>query len=319
MNAERTLTATFADHEHLAPDPDETWVGIEARLDAPRRRRVVAMVGAAAAVVAIAAGGTVVLRHEAAPPPPAAPPQPSATTARPAELRGPTSPVGATWLPPGSVPVSVSIAGGDVLLEYEAGDLEFALILGTSLKRPSGGTRITVQGHPGVAVTGANGMFAVEFEVPGRGIVAVRTPPRGRATPRHEQAARRIADSVVFDRTPVPASFVPTYVPSGLRLHGYSYLAETGTSGYGYVRGPDSLPDDDLRIFSFAGTFATSPEGRKKWPGAVPGPPVGGHETYSAPGMVWIESALPGRSIVLIGEDIPSGELYRVAEGIRVP
>ncbi|WP_375504863.1 hypothetical protein [uncultured Jatrophihabitans sp.] len=57
MNAEQVLTATFTDHEDLAPDADEVLSAIQRKL-ADRHRRVVirsfTVLGAAAAVVAIA-------------------------------------------------------------------------------------------------------------------------------------------------------------------------------------------------------------------------------------------------------------------------
>jgi hypothetical protein len=316
MNADRTLTETFADHEHLAPDPNASWAAIAARLEPRRPRRVLAMVGAAATVAALAVGGTVALRHDAPPP---APPVAPVTTA-PAADRRPRISIDADRLPAGAVP---EFAWSDRTQSFGflIGDVHLSLFVDGRGKLPPKGTRTTVDGYQAVELKAGTTYYALAFLVPGRGLVQVDLLDPAGATKGGPAIARRVAESVVLDRPrTVPVPFVPTYRPRGLDPSEFMWNPRNAADLTYYRYRDPGKPGAEpaLSVAEKNGTFAAS--GRKSWPAATPGRRVLGHPTHVVRGrtsVVWIDSVLPGRSIVVTGVGIPLEELYRVADGIR--
>lgn len=351
MSADDILTATFAEHEGLAPDAELTLEGIHRRAHGRRTAtRSLTVAGTVATVAAVVLGASLVGTHGQ--------PRPGPTSRGPAaggQSGSPTGPppvaaapdavtIAAGWLPPGRIQqVGMSNGFGHQLRSYAlaAGgpvtSVIVALAPGSALPTSSkrGTPRdLTVAGQP-----------AREWSVDDWYYLAIRLRAGGIATVDVEggdgkghdgtaaalaDAGRRIGVHLRLDRHDrIPVAYRLGVVPAGLAVRDVSWMSASGTI---YTLAPpaarwqDTMPSyptvSELRgdITSYRNSY-----GRKRMPTITAGRQVLGHRTYlvdrgPASTELFVDSVRPGWSIVLTGAGVitDTGTLYRIADGLRL-
>lgn len=320
MNADQILSRTFAEHEHLTPDPEAVLAGVH-----DRRRRVLPVAVAAVTVAAVAVGASLLVGRGPAAPAPAVS-RPPATTA-PAVPD--TLSVAPGWLPAGKVyPVTQANSYGqqsrtyDIVTPDGAGmNVTIGLRPGTELptENEHGTPRdVTIGGRPAREWSVAQ-YYTGAVRVPGDRIATVdvddhdfdNSGPR----PAAEVAGigRRVLAGLRLDRPePMDTTFRLTYVPAGLAVRAVSTYGNT--TRYELNR-PDSSERDPGTV-----TVEQEAVGPPAPPSRTPGRPVQGRPSWVQDAGIGqqlvVTGPRPGLSVAL-GPGAPLPELYRMADGIR--
>lgn len=330
MNADQILARTFADHEHLAPDPDAVLAGLQHR----SRPGLLPVAAAAGTVAAVVIGATVLLQPDPAPLPAAGRPPVSAAPA-PRLLVVPTTiSIAAGGLPAGTVTPSImsnsygqqarayDITGADgtrtnVLLNVRPGTA-----LPTENKRGVPHD-VTIGGRPAREWIVA-GWYTAATTAPGGRIVTVELTSYQKdgaiAVPAATVAAagRDVLAHVQLNRKEVIATtFTLTYAPPGLAVRSVS-ADPLGGTWYELAK-PTAKPGGAVvYVEQTQGSWATGQKGKPR-PPAKAGRPVQGHRTWvtstTAGPQLFVDELRPGISISL--GPAPLAELYKIADGIR--
>lgn len=338
MNADRILSRTFAEHEHLAPDPQAVLHALQADHATGRRRSAVAVAGTAATVAALAIG-TAVLFDDRAPDPVTASSRPVATTpAAPPDRSAGHLTLAAGWLPAGRVEqVFASTGFGREYRGYQVTPATGAGIYVVVNTAP--GTALPTQNKRGVArdLT-IGGRPAREWSVPDWYTLAIGMPGGTVATvdlsagseTAHVPAAtmtalgRHVGAELEFDRRdPIDTTFTLSHLPAGTAVRTVTSDSSSGTryslggpAATGEKPGPRSVEVAQL-------TDAWSVDRGKPREPATRGTPVLGRPTWvldSGPWpALWVDEVRPGISIMLspTGPGTTLAELYETAGGIR--
>lgn len=345
MTADRILTETFAEHEHLAPDVEITLAGIARRLEdrRPAGGRL-AVAGAAATVVAVAVGASLLLGDRPADPSRSPAASPTLTAPLPVD----TLKVAPGWLPPGEVtPESVSTGYGVQTRLYQIArpsGMALSVLVGTSP-----GTELPTRSH--IRTTARDltvaGRAAREWSLPTEYYVVVALPQArlatvslrsegGDAAAELAGIGRQVAGRLQLDRPePIDVSYELTSLPSGRAVMSVdvTLVDDEGVIAGGTrytVAAPTTTEEQRKRqsiyVAQYNRSFHTM-EFRPQPPALpvrpVQGRPVQGRPTwiYSTDGspVLWVDEIRPGVSIKLSGAapGTTFAELYRIADGIR--
>jgi hypothetical protein len=344
MTIEEILTATFVEHEHLAPDADALLADLQQQL-ARRRRRTITRsltILSAAAVVAVLAIAVTLVHGTSAPHKATtgstSPAGPNTTTTPPAAIGAAYfTTIAAGWLPGSMTEVLQQDSFGTQLLRYDmTGEgvhtvVNIELRPGNTLPRPPvrmGSADVTINGQPGrhFVVSGNRG-YLVSFQT-GDGHVVIVTvlSPQDRAV----AEALHIARTLQLGRhDPIPTAFKLTHLPAGLTVRGVAHrtASEAGETTY-WLAATNASPDatDSMTVSSDSidgGTVSIGPAAAPGGPTRSAGRPVQGHPSVVQhnPGLGFdleVGNFRPGIRVVLsAGAHVALVELYRTADGVE--
>jgi hypothetical protein len=335
MKIDQLVRDALADHEHLAPGPDEILIDVHRRIERPRTGGWPLTIAAATVLVAGTGVGVVALRpqqHQAGTVASQSISAASSAVVQPPRITPVTMPFDLGWLPAGTPQylarrinvgalsdTGPAVFDGEYLLTID-GDLLVDVqqmpgrLSGVTFKSGPG-RATTVNGRPAIESQNSSGPggYEVYYQDSAGGLMYVNAAiTHGRPMPagRLVTDGRRVAAGVHFPgTTTVQPAFGVGYLPAGMKVVTF----DIGGGRTSYQLGEPTSQRPAVQITS--PSLGNTPTGTTRR--TVQGHPTR-YRTDRGYTELYVLNAVNGSNL-MIGSTLPLTELYRIADGLVLP